>query len=66
MSLKLLRPDQVAERLNVSKRQAYRLIDAGCFASLRVGACLRVTEQSLERYIRRQMEQYAIDNGLFE
>ena len=63
--MKLLRPDQVAERLNISKRTAYRLIEAGCFVPLRVGASLRVTDQSVDRYVRRQMELYAIDNGIF-
>ena len=66
MTLKLLRPDQVADRLNASKRTVYRLIDAGCFVALKVGACLRVTEQSVEKYIRKQMEIYAIDHDLLD
>lgn len=64
--MKLLRPDQVADRLNISKRTVYRLIEAGAFVPLRVGASLRVTEQSVDKYIRRQLELYAIGNDFFK
>lgn len=60
---KLLRPDQVALRLNISKRSVYRLIECGCFVVCRIGSCLRVSEASLERYVRRQVELYEIESG---
>ena len=63
---KLLRPDQIADRLNVSKRQAYRLIDEGHFMALKVGGCLRVTSESVDDFISRQISIHAVKNGLDE
>jgi excisionase family DNA binding protein len=58
-----LRWDQVAERLNISRAQTYRLIAQGHFVVLPVGRLLRVTEASLEDYIDRQIRIYALENG---
>ena len=60
--IKLLRPDQTADRLNVSKQTVYRLINAGEFTTLKVGGSLRVVESSIDRYIRAQIEKYFIEN----
>lgn len=62
--VKLLRVDQVSERLNISKRQAYRLVAEGHFISLKVGHALRVTHDSLDSYIERQINLFAIENGV--
>ena len=62
--IKILRPDQAADRLNVSKRTVYRLIQAGHFVCLKVGGSVRITEPSVEKYIRSQIEQHYIENGL--
>jgi len=61
---RLLRPDQVADELNISKRTAQRLIKAGHFEALKVGGSLRVTESSLRKYIRRQINQFVIAEGV--
>ena len=60
--IKLLRPDQTADRLNVSKYTVYRLINAGEFTTLKVGGSLRVVESSVDRYIKKQIEKYFIEN----
>jgi excisionase family DNA binding protein len=59
---RLLRPDQVASRLNISRAAAYRLIADGHFTALKIGASLRVTEQSVEDYVRRQIEVFILES----
>ena len=48
---KLLRPDQVAQRLNVSRGKIYRLLAKKCFIGLKIGCSTRIVEDSLEKYI---------------
>ena len=62
--IKILRPDQAADRLNVSKRTVYRLIQAGHFVCLKVGGSVRITEPSVEQFIRKQIEAHYIEHGL--
>ncbi len=59
---KLLRPDQVADVLNVSRRTVYRLIEDEEFSCLRIRGAVRVFENSLARYIRKQQEKYFLIN----
>lgn len=48
----LLKADDVATRLRVSRSQAYALIEAGDIAYVRIGhRSVRVTEQALADYI---------------
>ena len=61
--LKLLRVDQLAEKIGVSKRTAYRLVAEGHFRACKIGGSLRVTERSVIEYIERQLSVYAIENG---
>jgi len=63
---KLLRIDQLASRLNVSVRSAYRLVACGHFIALRVGNSLRVREDSVDLYIQRQISVYRLEGGLDE
>jgi excisionase family DNA binding protein len=60
---RLLRPDQVAQELNCSRRQVYRLIDAGCFDIVPIGRSLRITRASFEQYIDRVSQLFAYDRG---
>lgn len=60
---RLLRVSEVAEALNISTRQAYRLVSEGHFRALRVGGSLRVAEGSLWDYVRRQMDLYSLESG---
>jgi excisionase family DNA binding protein len=63
MDYRLLRIDQAARKLNVSTRTVYRLIDEGQFVSLKIRGSLRITEPSIESYIRKQLEKFYIENG---
>jgi len=50
----LLRPEDVAQRLGVSKRQVYFLIDAGALSKpLKVGRLNRWVESDISAYISR-------------
>jgi excisionase family DNA binding protein len=55
---RLLRPDQLQERLNISRSKAYRLISEGHFLALRIGSSIRVTEDSVDHYLKRQVYLY--------
>jgi excisionase family DNA binding protein len=64
--MKLLRPDEVALRLNISRRQAYRLIESGELVALRVRCSLRVVESSIDQYLKKQIELFAVESGLID
>jgi excisionase family DNA binding protein len=53
----LLRPDQVAARLNISRASVYRLLDRGALRGVRLGdgpkAHLRVEPEELDRFVSR-------------
>lgn len=61
MSQKLLKPTEVADRLGVSRRQVYYLIERGDLPSVTIGerrVC--VDENDLEEYIENnRREDYA-------
>lgn len=62
--MKLLRIDIVAKRLDCSKRQAYRLVSEGELEALKIGQTkgLRVSEDSLNNYIRKQVIKFQKEN----
>jgi excisionase family DNA binding protein len=47
----LLRIEQVAERLSVSRSMAWKIIDDGQLRSLRIGRVVRVRPQDLDAYL---------------
>ena len=50
---RLVRPERVAEHLNVSKRRVYQLVREGELEGIRVGRRqLRIREDSLQRLTR--------------
>lgn len=63
---KLLRPDQAAQRLNVSKRSIYRLAAESQFVCLKIGGALRILESSLNSYIQRRISTYFLQNGVLD
>ncbi|WP_321417321.1 helix-turn-helix domain-containing protein [uncultured Desulfobacter sp.] len=63
MAKRLLRPDEVATQLSVSKRSVYRLIADGYLPALKVGSTLRVTQADVDKYIQRQLDIFALENG---
>jgi excisionase family DNA binding protein len=48
----LLRPSDVARRLNISTSFAYRLMQFGDIPSVRIRGACRVRPQNLEEYIK--------------
>ena len=56
MNNKLLKPHEVAERLNVSLPQVYMMLRNGEIPVVRIGRCVRVREIDLEKYIQRNLE----------
>ena len=50
---KLLKVDEVAEQLNISKSFAYSLMKTGQLPSVRLGRSVRVHPRDLKEYIER-------------
>ena len=48
---RLLRIENVAERLSVSRSMAWKIIDLGQLRSVRIGRAVRVRPQDLEAYL---------------
>lgn len=48
---RLLTVAAIAERLDVCERTVRRLIQSGRLGSLRVGRCLRISEEDLQTYM---------------
>lgn len=61
-----LRVDQVAGEtfLNCTPRTVYRLIAEGQLVAFRVRSSLRVTEASVQAYLKRQIAIFQEDNGM--
>ncbi len=52
MNTKLLKGDEIAERLGVSKAYAYRLMSTGAIPTVKIGSrAIRVRPEDLEKYI---------------
>ena len=49
---RLLKADEVASRLNVSRSFAYSLMKSGQLPSVHLGRALRVNPRDLEKYIK--------------
>ena len=58
-----LKIETAARRLEVSARTIRRLVHGGQLVGLKIGSALRVQEQSLERFIRKQSEKFSLDTG---
>jgi len=56
MGDQLLNPADVAERLNVSKAQAYKILKSGEIPTVRFGKTVRVRSEDLEKYIYEKIE----------
>jgi len=61
---RLLRPDQVADRLAVHVRTVRRLASEGQFFCLMVRGSLRIWESSVTAYLRRQENLFQLENGI--
>ena len=52
----LLRPEEAAKMLAISRSQLYRLMQTGELASVHIGTARRVTARALEEFVDRQAE----------
>ena len=50
---RLLRPDDVARRLNISKSLAYRLLEQGQIPTVRFNRTVRVRQADLDAFVER-------------
>jgi len=58
----LLRPSDVAKRLNISTSFAYRLMQIGDIPAVRIRGACRVRPQDLEEYIKRNLHNLRSDH----
>lgn len=49
---KLLKPQDVAEILGIGRNKTYVLLSTNAIENVKIGKAIRVTEESLERYIQ--------------
>lgn len=43
--------DELKNRLSISRNHAYRIANGGCLQTVRIGRSLRVSEESLNRWL---------------
>lgn len=60
MEPRLLKSEEVAEILQVSRSFAYQLIKRGEIPSLRIGSAVRIRPEDLQRYIRDKAPQVPV------
>jgi excisionase family DNA binding protein len=61
MEVQLLKSDEVAEILKISRAMAYKLMQRGEIPAIRIGTAVRVRVEDLENYV----EQKALQNVPF-
>jgi len=63
METKLLKSDEVAEILKVSRSFAYQLMNRGDIPTVRIGSAVRVRVEDLEAYINQKAVQNVPSTG---
>ncbi len=43
--------DEMKNRLSISKNKAYQLADSGSLETVKIGRCVRINEESLNRWL---------------
>ncbi len=61
--MRLLRPDQVADKLSISRRKVYYLVHDGELAALKIGSALRIVDASVDKYLDKQIQKFSLDTG---
>jgi len=59
----LLKPTEVAEVLRIGRSLVYGMLATGELPSIRVGRCIRVPKESLEKWISDQENARGDDKG---
>ena len=57
MEIRLLKSDEVAEMLQISRSMAYALMKRGDIPTVRIGTSVRVRPEDLEKYIQNNLAQ---------
>jgi len=57
MEARLLKSDEVAEILRISRSMAYALMKRGDIPTVRIGTSVRVRPEDLEKYIKDNVTQ---------
>jgi excisionase family DNA binding protein len=57
MEARLLKSDEVAETLQISRSMAYALMKRGDIPTVRIGTSVRVRPEDLEKYIQNNVAQ---------
>jgi excisionase family DNA binding protein len=57
MDERLLKGDEVADRLHVSRSFAYLLMNRGDIPTVRIGTAVRVRPEDLEKYIQGRLSE---------
>lgn len=57
MEIQLLKSDDVAEMLQISRSMAYALMKRGDIPTVRIGASVRVRPEDLDQYIKDNVTQ---------
>ena len=63
--LQLFTVQTVAGLLSVSQDSIYRLVAEGILHGLKVRGSKRITAESVRAYIKKQQQQFELDNGIF-
>ncbi|MCX6078709.1 MAG: helix-turn-helix domain-containing protein [Chloroflexi bacterium] len=57
MELRLLKSDEVADILKISRAMAYKLMQRGEIPTIRIGSSVRVRVEDLEKYVEQKTVQ---------
>ena len=57
MEVRLLKSEEVAEILKISRAMAYKLMQRGEIPTIRIGSAVRVRVEDLEKYVAQKAEQ---------
>jgi putative molybdopterin biosynthesis protein len=57
MEVRLLKSDEVAELLHISRSMAYLLMKRGDIPTVRIGSSVRVRPEDIDQYIKNNVSQ---------
>lgn len=57
MELRLLKSDEVAQILKISRAMAYKLMQRGEIPSIKIGSAVRIRVEDLEKYVEQKVAQ---------
>ena len=63
MELRLLKSDEVADILKISRAMAYKLMQRGEIPTIRIGSSVRVRVEDLEKYVEQKTVQSSPNYG---